>query len=142
MNTEQWWTSPLESENGRIIMVTGRADVRKFRDNPKFSIRVDITLPYDSKPDGMPTDAAAITLETVLENIRAELDKDPVAILTGIYTGDGERNMVFYTLSTNIFNKKLNSALAALPLLPLQITAENDPTWAEYTEMRSLSEIN
>lgn len=123
-------------------MVTGRADVRKFRDNPKFSIRVDITLPYDSKPDGMPTDAAAITLETVLENIRAELDKDPVAILTGIYTGDGERNMVFYTLSTNIFNKKLNSALAALPLLPLQITAENDPTWAEYTEMRSLSEIN
>lgn len=123
-------------------MVTGRADVRKFRDNPKFSIRVDITLPYDSKPDGMPTDAAAITLETVLENIRAELDKDPVAILTGIYTGDGERNMVFYTLSTYIFNKKLNSALAALPLLPLQITAENDPTWAEYTEMRSLSEIN
>ncbi len=122
-------------------MVTGRADVRKFRDNPKFSIRVDITLPYDCKPDGMPTDDAAITLETVLENIRAELDKDPVAILTGIYTGDGERNMVFYTLSTNIFNKKLNSALATLPLLPLRITAENDPTWAEYSEMKSLSEI-
>ena len=142
MSTEQWWTSPLESEDGRLIMVTGRADVQRFRENPRFSIRIDITLPYDSRPDGMPTDAAAETIETVLENIRAELDKDPVAILTGIYTGAGERNMVFYTLSTHIFNKKLNLALADLPLLPLTITAENDPDWAEYTEMRSLSEIN
>ncbi len=55
--------------------------------------------------------------------------------MTGIYTGAGERTWVFYTLSTNIFNKKLNAALEPLPLLPLQISAENDPQWEEYDEM-------
>lgn len=35
--------------------------------------------------------------------------------MTGIYTGDGERNWIFYTLSLPIFGSKLNEALAPLP---------------------------
>lgn len=74
-------------------------------------------------------------MEEVQERLTSEFDKDPVAVLTGVYTGDGERNWVFYTLSTHIFGKKLNQALESLPLLPLEIYAENDPDWAEYDEM-------
>ena len=36
---------------------------------------------------------------------------------TGIYTGEGRRDWVFYTLSTNIFGRKLNEALASLPMI-------------------------
>ena len=60
------------------------------------------------------------------------------AFLTGIYTGAGERNWVFYTFSTDVFGSFLNRALADLPLLPLKIYAENDPDWAEYDEMLSI----
>lgn len=137
-----WWTSPLEDDNGKLVMVTGRADVDKFRDNPRYKIRIEVTLPYESTSAGMPTEAASELIDDVLERIQAELDRDPVAILTGIYTGAGERNMVFYAASTFIFDKKLNAALADLPTLPLHITAENDPGWEEYAEMRELSEIN
>jgi hypothetical protein len=69
-------------------------------------------------------------------------DKDPIAVMTGIYTGDGQRDWVFYTLSTNIFGRKLNEALASLPVLPITIYCENDPEWAEYAEMREASEIH
>ena len=137
-----WWTSPLEDESGKLVMVTGRADVDKFRDNPRYKIRIEVTLPYEATPSGMPTEAASELIDDVLERIQAELDRDPVAILTGIYTGAGERNMVFYAASTFIFDKKLNAALADLPTLPLRISAENDPGWEEYAEMRELSEIN
>ena len=89
----------------------------------------------------MPDDSLAQTMGDVTDALNAELDKDPVAVMTGIYTGAGERNWVFYTLSTNIFNKKLNQALAPFPMLPLSIYAENDPDWLEYAEMRDLSEI-
>ena len=58
-----------------------------------------------------------------------------MAVLTGIYTGDGERNWVYYTTSVHIFGRKLNEALAELPLLPLTIYTENDPDWGEYDEM-------
>ncbi|MDE5642710.1 MAG: DUF695 domain-containing protein [Muribaculaceae bacterium] len=138
-----WWTSPTESEDGRLIMVTGRRDIDKFRNNPRFTIRVDISWTYDESPAAaMPSVADSEIMEQATESINAVLDKDPVAVMTGIYTGAGRRDWVFYTLSTNIFNKKLNEALADLPLLPLQIYAENDPEWAEYEEMREISEIN
>ena len=60
---------------------------------------------------------------------------DPIAVLTGIYTGDGQRSMVFYTLSLHIFQRKFNEALALFPTLPLTFNAEEDERWEEYAEM-------
>ena len=136
-----WWTAPAQSESGRLIMVTGRKDVAKFMNNPKFSIRVQVTWPYDGDNSGMPDTATSQLMEKVQDVLTAEFHKDPVAVLTGIYTGDNERNWVFYTLSTNIFGRKLNEALAEFPVLPLSIYCENDPQWLEYKEM-SEAEIN
>lgn len=137
-----WWTSPTESEDGRLVMVTGRRDIEKFRSNPRFNIRVEISWVYDESPSaGMPSREDSELMEQATDSLCSVLDKDPVAVLTGIYTGAGRRDWVIYTLSTHIFTKKLNEALASLPLLPLQIYAENDPDWAEYSEMRQISEI-
>lgn len=131
----EWWTAPAEAEDGRLIMVTGRKDVDRFRSNPRYSIRVEVTWTYDPLPDGMPEKATSEQMENVQEILEKTFTKDPVAVLTGIYTGAGERNWVFYTTSTNIFGRKLNEALASLPVLPLTIYTENDPQWEEYAEM-------
>jgi acetylornithine deacetylase/succinyl-diaminopimelate desuccinylase-like protein len=139
MNTETgtWWTAPAESEEtGRTIMVTGRKDVERFRSNPRFNIRVEVTWRYESPtPGGMPSEADAEMMEQVQEALQKEFRKDPVAVLTGIYTGDGRRDWIFYTLSTHIFGRKLNETLAPFPLLPLTVYCENDPGWEEYDEM-------
>ena len=87
---------------------------------------------------GMPGNADAETLREVTDRLVDAFRRDPVAVLTGIYTGAGERNWVFYTLSTHIFQRKFNEALSDLPMLPISMTAENDPEWAEYSEMRQL----
>lgn len=137
-----WWTSPTESENGQLIMVTGRRDVDKFRKNPRFNIRVEISWKYDGEASGMPNFATSSLMEQVQEALENEFEKDPVAVLTGIYTGDNERNWIFYTLSTHIFGRKLNEALANFELLPITIYCENDPEWNEYQEMKDLSEID
>ena len=135
----EWWTAPAESLDGDgIVMVTGRSDVAKFRANPKFSIRLTVTWPYDG---AMPNDEEAAAMQEVTEALGKTFATDPVAVLTGIYTGDGQRNWVFYTLSTHIFARKLNEALAAMPLLPLTMTAENDPAWHEYDEMSELAPV-
>jgi len=133
LNMHDWWTAPAEAPDGQTVMVTGRRDINRFRSNPRFSIRVTIIWRYGDT--GMPADADAETMAGATEALQAQLDADPVAVMTGIYTGAGERTWVFYTLSTHIFNKKLNAALANLPLLPLEISAENDPDWEEYDEM-------
>ena len=80
-------------------------------------------------------------MEQVHEALAAEFKKDPVAILTGVYTGAGERNWVFYTRSLHIFGRKFNEILEPFPLLPITLYAEKDPEWNEYREMR-LTEIS
>lgn len=137
-----WWTAPAEAADGRLIMVSGRRDIQDFRNNPKFSIRIEVSWPYSNASSaGMPCDDDAKIMEQATDSLQAVLGADPVAVMTGIFTGAGRRDWVFYTLSTHIFQKKLNEALAPLPLLPLEITAENDPSWQAYAEMQEC-EIN
>ena len=106
----EWWTAPAEGSDGKLIMVTGRRDVKKFRDNPRFDKRVEVSWKYTSASDGMPSKEDSEMMDDVQKRLTEAFDKDPVAVLTGIFTGDGERNWIFYTLSTNIFGKKLNAA--------------------------------
>lgn len=130
----EWWTVPTTADDGQIVIVTGRDDVARWRDNPRYKIRITVTWPYEG--NGMPADDIAQQMQHVTEALDAAFYKDPIAVMTGIYTGDGQRDWVFYAASTHIFGRKLNEALAALPLMPLQISAENDPDWAEYAEMK------
>ncbi|MCM1077629.1 MAG: DUF695 domain-containing protein [Bacteroides sp.] len=141
MENGTWWTAPTESESGRLILVTGRKDVDKFRSNPRFNIRVEVTWKYDGDATGMPDKDTSTLMEEVQDALQKEFTKDPVAVLTGIFTGDNQRDWIFYTLSTHIFGRKLNEVLAPFPLLPLSIYTENDPDWDEYSEM-SEAEIN
>ncbi len=136
-----WWTSPTESESGRLGMVTGRRGVEKARESGKYNIRVEITWKYPGNAAGMPDDPTSTVMEAVQDAMTEVFDKDPVAILTGIYTGDNERNWIFYCTSVHIFEKKINLALAPFDLLPISIYTENDPQWLEYDEMREASEI-
>lgn len=140
-DNEDWWTAPTENEDGQLIMVTGRRDIDKFRNNPRFSIRVEITWIYNSERQGMPDRSTSELMEKVTDAMTSVFKKDPVAVITGIYTGAGERNWIFYTLSTHIFQKKINEALLDFETLPIKIYAENDARWEEYSEMKDLTEI-
>lgn len=136
----EFWTCPTVSDDGHDIIVTGRADIDQFRKNPRFTIRVTISWEYGEH--NMPDIETSTLMEQATDALADTFDKDPIAVLTGIYTGDGCRQWIFYTLSTQIFGRKLNEALAPLPLLPITITCENDPDWDEYNEMSAASRID
>lgn len=139
MAKDEWFTFPATDDNGRTIIVTGRVDVDKYRSRERNSIRVEVTLPYTPEGDlGFPGEKDAEMLEKITDAFEESLKGKNTALLTGIYTGAGERNWVFYTFSTDVFGTFLNRTLAPFPLLPLKIYAENDPDWAEYDEMRAV----
>ncbi|MBD5233518.1 MAG: DUF695 domain-containing protein [Bacteroidales bacterium] len=135
-------TVPTVDDEGRTIIVTANLDVARFRSKDRYNIRVEVTLPYTAAGElGFPDDATAEMLEKITESFEAQLKGKTTAVMTGIYTGGGERNWVFYTFSTQTFNGFLNRSLAEFPLLPLKIYAENDPDWAEYDEMLKAVEM-
>lgn len=136
-----WFTVPAVNEQGQTIIVTGRFDVDAYRAKPKNCIRVEVSMKYKSAGElGFPDDDTAELLEQATDAMQAELKGKTTALMTGIFTGAGQRDWVFYTFSTDVFGSYLNRALAKLPRLPLEIYAENDPEWAAYDEMLSVAE--
>jgi len=134
-----WWTAPAESDDGEVIMVTGRDEVGRFMESGKYPDRVELTWRYSGS--GMPDGDTADLIDRADTLLRETLTKERGVILTGIYTGAGERNWVFYVKNTRIFQAMINRAWQSLPLLPVTITAEHDPAWEEYSEMRELTYI-
>ncbi len=132
--TDEWWSAPAESEGGELIIVTGRRNMEEVIATGKFVNRVEVTWKYAES--GMPDLKTSELMEQVTDSLQAVLKKDPVAVMTGIYTGAGERNWVFYVMSLHIFSKKFNEALAEFEQLPLEFHAEADPDWEEYKEMK------
>ncbi len=133
--SNEWWTAPAEAENGKLVLVTGRKGLENVRDTGKYVFRIEVIWPYEADDAGMPTRDTSALMEEVQDALEAVFSKDPVAVNTGIYTGDGERNWIFYCRSLHIFQRKLNEALTPFATLPLEFRAFEDPDWEEYQEM-------
>lgn len=134
--TDKWWSYPAESESGKTIIVTGRDLVDEYRTGGKYIYRIDVSWAYNSLPDGMPEEEDAKLMEEATDALLEAFKKDRVAVMTGIYTGDGKRDWVFYTKNLKIFSIVFNKALEELPTIPIVIEASEDADWEEYTHMR------
>lgn len=134
--TDKWWTYPADAESGKTIIVTGRDAIDHFRESGKYIYRIDVVWKYNSLPNGMPEDEDAQMMEEVTDALLKAFKKDTVAVITGIYTGDGERDWVFYTKNLHIFSIVFNKALEELPTIPFVIEASEDKDWEEYQEMK------
>lgn len=134
--SEDWWTAPSEDKDGRTVMVTGRRALDNVIATRRYVFRVEITWLYEPDKGGMPDFATSRTMETVTDAMQEALRRDPVAVMTGIYTGAGERNWVFYAVTLKAFQSFVNTALCSIDeQLPLTFHAEEDPDWEEYREM-------
>lgn len=138
-----WWTYPAEGDLGGTVIVTGRDGMERRRLSGRYPYRVEVSWQYAPAAAGapMPSDADAALMERATDALIAATDADRCAVLTGIYTGEGSRDWVFYTKSLPLFRGLLNRALSALPALPLAVAAYSDPGWEEYTAMREATYI-
>lgn len=134
--SDEWFTAIAESEEGSdTIFVSGRCGIDEFRTSGKFKERIEVTWRYQADGKGMPDEATAALMEDVMATLRRAVEKNKLAILTGVYTGAGERNMIFYARNAPAFGNTLNEALMPYELLPLTIYVEKDVEWSEYAEM-------
>ena len=139
--TDNWFSTMAESDNGMPIFVSGRDDIDEFRLSGKFKERIEIYWKYESAHNGMPSDTESELMEQAIDALRKAVEKDKLAILTGIYTGNNERTLVFYARTSRVFGERLNEALAELPQLPITLYVEIDPDWNEYQELCEIKQF-
>ncbi len=137
---DNWFSAAAEADNGSPIFINGRLDLEAFKNSGKFNERVEIYWHYEKGFNEMPHDEEGQRMEEVLETLKKAMEKDKLAILTGVYTGNGERTLVFYTRTARVFGERLNETLAPFELLPIELYAEIDKDWNEYNEMLEAQE--
>ena len=133
--TDNWTTSIADGDNGHLLIISGRILIEEFAQSGKFNERAEVSWKYTGDERGMPDDDTARLMEEVQEALKIVMEKNKLAIMTGVYTGEGERVWVFYTRNVPAFGTSLNEALASFELLPITIYTEKDPDWEEYWSM-------
>lgn len=138
---DNWFSAAAEADNGAPIFINGRIDIDEFRNSGKFPERVEVYWAYAPCYNHLPSEEEGKQMEEVLDLLKRAMEKDKLAILTGVYTGNDERTMVFYTRSSRVWGERLNDVLSELPLLPIEIYVEKDVEWNEYAEMLEAQEF-
>lgn len=136
--TDNWFTSLAEGEHGELVFVTGRLDLETFRLSRKLGVRVEIRWPYQADETGMPDATDGALIAEIEPLLRRAMERDKLAILTGNYTGAGEKYWIWYTRHLPTFGERLNDTLEPYPTLPLEIECTEDPDWDEYLDMLSM----
>lgn len=138
--SDKWFMALSENEAGQLITLQGRDELSEFKTCGKLKERVEVTWPYESSDKGLPSEALAEQMEAVEAALRKAMEKDKLAILSGVYTGGGEKVWVFYTRTTRVFGERLNEALAPFEQLPITLYAELDPEWEEYQDLYEMKQ--
>jgi len=137
--TDKWFDAIAENEDGSFTYISGRSDIEQFINSGKMKERIEITWNYEKDERGVPcNDKEAQIMEAVQDRLQKAMERDKLAILTGIYTGNGKREWIFIARNTQAFGERLNEALQGLPKLPIEIYAEKDPDNEEYKDMLEL----
>ena len=138
--SKEWFTALSEDEKGQLVTVCGREELTEFVKSGKFKERVEISWKFEGDEKGMPSDELAEKMESGQEAKAKAMEKDKLAILTGVYTGGGEKTWIFYTRTVRVFGERLNEALESFELLPIEIYTEVDPEWDEYLDMYEMKQ--
>lgn len=137
--TDNWFTALSENEDGTYTFISGRTNIDEFVKSRKLRERLEIVWSYKADDKGLPVDdAEAQLMEEVGDKLRAAMEKDKLAIVTGIYTGQGKRETNFICRNIAAFGERLNQTLADYPQLPIVVNAYDDPDNEEYQGLLEL----
>lgn len=137
--TDNWFTALSENEDGTYTFISGRTNIEEFVNSRKLRERLEIIWNYAADEKGLPAnDEEAQLMEEVGDKLRAAMEKDKLAIVTGIYTGQGKRETNFICRNIEAFGQRLNDTLSTYPQLPIVVNAYDDPDNEEYKELLDL----
>ena len=129
-----WFVAKGELEDLPTI-VRGRTGLGDLREHPALSLRLTIRWDYACDDEGLPDADASSALGTFEETLVSALESAGLAILTMVFTHGGCRIWTLYASDIEEISRRLNAALPHDPPLPIQMSAEEDPSWNEYRKM-------
>jgi hypothetical protein len=130
---EDIWTLAEGESEGTPFMLRYRPNLQEFIATAKYNRRLAIVWKYQSDNSSlMPADEDVALMEAVENALVDLLENDVQAVLAFVYTGQNQKEWHWYSSDMEETGNRLNEALSAFDVLPLELSSEDDPEWAEY----------
>lgn len=121
--------------DGKVMIIRIRRDLNNVIGHPGLSNRLRIVWEFHTDNDsGLPDPGDAQLMEICEGQLSEALEQRNEAILTHVLTCDGLRQWVFYCGDVGVAGARLNSVLPHDETYPIEISAEPDGDWTEYSD--------
>ncbi len=130
------WTGAEGENDGTPFLLRFRPHLQAFITTNKYNKRLTILWHYKSDDSSlMPSDAQMEQMQDVEDALVEKLESDVQSVLAFVYTGQKQREWHWYSTDINETGKRINEALSDFDELPIELSAEDDPKWNEYSAM-------
>ncbi|WP_422995483.1 DUF695 domain-containing protein [Undibacterium sp. Di24W] len=134
---QEWSTATSSNKsNGRVIIFRYVSKFASGFDRNSQPNRIIIAWKYQSEK-GMPSMAERQQMDAMEDALQPILEKDSLATLALVSTGENLREWTYYVKSEKEFFSRLNKALAKKAAFPIDIHTAADPTWSVYEKFRT-----
>ncbi|MFC3157159.1 Family of unknown function [Chryseobacterium arachidis] len=131
---EDQWTLAEGENNGFPFMLRYRPHLYPFIEDKGFGHRLMLFFLYEiATEDRSASDEQLEFFETVENKIIEQLEPDLFAVLSFVYSGNGQREWHFYTCDIEKTEELISRVLDELDYPhTIEIQDEYDPDWSEY----------
>ncbi|MDO4771835.1 DUF695 domain-containing protein [Porphyromonas sp.] len=121
----------------RFLLV--RKELLPHLETGKYPYRIEVRWAYEGDGKGMPQEAVGAQMEAFEEALRPPMERNKLALLAYVSTGEGLKEWCFYTRNLKAFGETLNAALADLPQFPLSFEADEDREGEMFREVLEIA---
>ena len=134
------WAGSEGTIDGMPYILRIRQNLRPLAGHPDLTTRLRILWEFECQGDsGLPTEWEMEQMSQFEDVLVDSFEPDNLAVLTKVMTCDGIRQWIFYASDIEACGRRLNNALPHDPPLPIELLADSDESWLDYTE--TLSEL-
>jgi hypothetical protein len=95
---------------------------------------IAVSWPYQPADGGMPSPADKEQMDLLEDLLTPALEGNHDALLTVVATGNGVREWQWYSAVPDATMQLVNTALNGHPPFPVELSIQDDPDWAAYSQ--------
>ncbi|MFZ6747222.1 DUF695 domain-containing protein [Undibacterium sp. JH2W] len=122
--------------NDSVIVFRYLKEFKNSYNIKQYPDQVTLTWTYFGNK-GMPSTDERVKMDKFEDTLLPLLDKDNLATLTIVSTGNNVREWKYYAKSSSSFKRKLNLALKEFSDLPIEFQISPDPEWTVYKNFKA-----
>jgi len=129
------WTVAEGTFAGNPTYIRYRPNMAKHLGSADYPRRLTIIWKYKpgSAAEGLPSPDDLEKMHSFEKKISDALEKNSDAVITFIFTSNGQREWNFYIRDAQAVGRIINDTLE--PGLPIEIQVEDDPGWSGFSEV-------